>query len=178
MRVCLCQIGTKPSTGIGLEELTTLWIVTACVPTVGGIRRRSSLVSSSDEGHHGRELPALHIADHLRFGQQACFDVGVDGRARQVEAVCQRLGRDIVRRVAAFCHFNPAVLLATTTYVLCSHYLLRPPRSAWPTRKTSTRNQGLPAYSYAWSINRAARAQSCTLIGGGAPRCQWSIAVK
>ena len=34
----------------------------------------------------------------------------------------------------------------------------------------------MPACSYAWSINRAARTQSCTPIGGGAPRCQWSSA--
>ena len=27
------------------------------------------------------------------------------------------------------------------------------------------------ASSYAWSINRTAFAQSCTLIGGGKPRC-------
>jgi hypothetical protein len=37
-------------------------------------------------------------------------------------------------------------------------------------------SKSLPARSYAWSINRTARAQSCTLIGGGAPRCQWSSA--
>src|SRR6516162_7377233 len=33
-----------------------------------------------------------------------------------------------------------------------------------------------PARSYAWSINRTTRAQSCTLIGGAAPRRQWSSA--
>src|SRR5262245_35615265 len=35
---------------------------------------------------------------------------------------------------------------------------------------------GYPARSYAWSINRTTRAQSCTLIGGAAPRRQWSSA--
>src|SRR6516165_943064 len=35
---------------------------------------------------------------------------------------------------------------------------------------------GHPARSYAWSINRTTRAQSCTLIGGAAPRRQWSSA--
>jgi hypothetical protein len=32
------------------------------------------------------------------------------------------------------------------------------------------------AHSYARSIKRTARAQTCTLIGGGAPRCQCSSA--
>src|SRR5947208_1001243 len=33
-----------------------------------------------------------------------------------------------------------------------------------------------PASAYAWSIRRTARRQSCTLMGGGAPRRQWSRA--
>src|SRR6478672_6763597 len=37
-------------------------------------------------------------------------------------------------------------------------------------------NESHPARSYAWSINRTTRAQSCTLIGGAAPRPQWSSA--
>jgi hypothetical protein len=37
-------------------------------------------------------------------------------------------------------------------------------------------SRSLPARSYASSISRTARAQSCTLIGGGAPRRQWSSA--
>src|SRR5262249_13597612 len=48
----------------------------------------------------------------------------------------------------------------------------------WSSASTSLANHvnRHPARSYAWSINRTARAQSCTLIGGAAPRRQWSSA--
>src|SRR5262249_17394700 len=49
------------------------------------------------------------------------------------------------------------------------------PRAFAPGRSYSGA-ASLPARSYASSINRAARTHSCTLIGGGAPRCQWSSA--